>query len=63
MPTNLADITCTNCEQKAACAARCSKNMVWQTVMDTVYRNNIPKRLCGNYIALTAPHMVEEVDE
>lgn len=61
MMTN--DIPCKTCEQRRQCFDKCSTNMAWHTVMDTVYRNKIKKRLCGNYIALTAPYMVEEVDE
>ena len=59
----LSDVTCMSCDVAAICEKRRKHNVAWQTVTDTVWRNSIPKRLCGNYIAITAPHMVEEVDE
>ena len=59
----LADVTCMGCEVAVVCEQRRKNNPAWQTVMDTVWRNSIPKRLCGNYIAITAPHMIEEDDE
>ena len=59
----LTDVTCMCCEVAAICEKRRNNNAAWQTVMDTVWRNSIPKRLCGNYIAITAPQMIEEVDE
>lgn len=59
----LSDVTCTGCDVAAICESRRKNNIAWQTVMDTVWRNSIPKQLCGNYIAITAPQMTEEVDE
>ena len=59
----LTDVTCMCCEVAAIGEKRRNNNAAWQTVMDTVWRNSIPKRLCGNYIAITAPQMIEEVDE
>ena len=59
----LTDVTCMCCEVAAIFEKRRNNNAAWQTVMDTVWRNSIPKRLCGNYIAITAPQMIEEVDE
>ena len=59
----LTDVTCMCCEVAAICEKRRNNNAAWQTVMDTVWRNSIPKRLCGNYIAITAPQTIEEVDE
>ncbi len=59
----LADVTCMSCDVSAVCERRRKNNTAWQTVMDTVWRNKIPKRLCGNYIAIAAPHMYEEDDE
>lgn len=59
----LSDVTCMQCDVADVCQYRRMDNPAWQTVMDTVWRNKIPKRLCGNYIAITAPYMVEEDDE
>lgn len=59
----LGDVTCMSCEVAVVCEQRRKNNPAWQTVMDTVWRNSIPKRLCGNYIAITAPQMIEGVDE
>lgn len=59
----LTDVTCMGCEVAAICEKRCKNNPAWQTVMDTVWRNSIPKRLCGNYIAITAPYMIDETED
>lgn len=57
------EIACKRCEHRQVCAAKCSTNSAWQTVMDWVYRNRIQKRLCGNYIAITAPYMIDETED
>ena len=41
----LADVTCMGCEVAAICESRRKNNIAWQTVMDTVWRNSIPKQL------------------
>lgn len=61
MTTN--EIACKTCECRQVCAAKCKANSAWQTVMDVVYRNKIVKRLCGNYIAITAPYMIDETED
>lgn len=61
MTTN--EIACKTCECRQVCATKCKTNSAWQTVMDVVYRNKIAKRLCGNYIAITAPYMIDETED
>lgn len=61
MTTN--EIACKTCEHRQACATKCKTNSAWQTVMDVVYRNKIAKWLCGNYIAITAPYMIDETED
>lgn len=57
------EIACKRCEHRQVCAVKCRTNSAWQTVMDWVYRNRIQKRLCGNYIAITAPYMIDETED
>ena len=59
----LADVTCMSCDVAAICEKRRKHNVAWQTVMDTVWRNSIPKHLCGNYIAITAPYMIDGTED
>lgn len=59
----LSDVTCVVCEVAAICESRRKNNIAWQTVMDTVWRNSIPKQLCGNYIAITAPQMIDGTED